>query len=255
MERRPSCGEQPLRCKPSPRRKWRMRLGRQGAVLVTSGPGSTAIEIIGNHFETPPAVASTFGEPDREQQHREGAPCLEVRPRQPTGRSRQPAVRLVELAETVAAHPELHRVGSMATSALSATDEPTALPAATPLVSDRPGAEPRRLPPSAHRGARKQTLPRESFEIIIADDGSTDGCADGLETGDGWIRVSHGPPLGSYGARNLAAAMARAPVPRRRLGLQARARLLDAGLAALEHADAAAGQVRSTSSYATRCGR
>ncbi len=134
----------------------------------------------------------------------------------------------------------------MATSALSATDEPTALPAATPLVSV--------IAPVRNRAdylralieaLRKQTLPRESFEIIIADDGSTDGCADGLETGDGWIRVSHGPPLGSYGARNLAAAMARAPV----LAFvdsdcRPEPAWLDAGLAALEHADAAAGQVR-----------
>ena len=91
----------------------------------------------------------------------------------------------------------------------------------------------------------EQTLPREQFENIIADDGSTDGCTEGFETEDGWIRVVHGPPLGSYGARNLAAAVARAPA----LAFvdsdcKPEPRWLEAGLAALEGADAAAGQIR-----------
>jgi glycosyltransferase involved in cell wall biosynthesis len=91
----------------------------------------------------------------------------------------------------------------------------------------------------------EQTVPREQFEVIVADDGSTDGCTDGIETDDGWIRVVHGPPLGSYGARNLAAALARAPV----LAFidsdcKPDPRWLESGLAALETADAAAGQIR-----------
>jgi GT2 family glycosyltransferase len=91
----------------------------------------------------------------------------------------------------------------------------------------------------------KQTIPRDQFEIVIADDGSTDGCTDGFETEDGWIRVVHGPQLGSYGARNRAAAVSTAPV----LAFidsdcKPEPTWLEAGLAALERADAAAGQVR-----------
>ena len=91
----------------------------------------------------------------------------------------------------------------------------------------------------------EQSIPREQFEIIIADDGSTDGCTEGLETEDGWIRVVHGPPLGSYGARNLAAAVARAPVMAFvDSDCRPEPTWLEGGLAALETADAAAGQIR-----------
>lgn len=58
----------------------------------------------------------------------------------------------------------------------------------------------------------RQTLDRASFEVVIGDDGSTDGGLDGLGTADGRIRVSHGPPLNSYAARNRAVRESRAPV-------------------------------------------
>lgn len=91
----------------------------------------------------------------------------------------------------------------------------------------------------------EQTLSREHFEIIIADDGSTDGCTEGFETEDGWIRVVHGPPLGSYGARNLAAAVARAPaIAFIDSDCKPEPTWLEGGLAALATADAAAGQIR-----------
>jgi glycosyltransferase involved in cell wall biosynthesis len=57
-----------------------------------------------------------------------------------------------------------------------------------------------------------QTIPRERFEIVIGDDGSTDGAADAAATGDGWVRVVHGEPLNAYAARNRAVAASRAPV-------------------------------------------
>lgn len=90
-----------------------------------------------------------------------------------------------------------------------------------------------------------QTIPRERFEIIVGDDGSTDGATDGLETDEGWIRVCAGPPRNAYAARNRAAAAARSPVL---AFCDADCRpepdWLEAGLAALERTDIAAGRIR-----------
>src|SRR5581483_3168143 len=49
-----------------------------------------------------------------------------------------------------------------------------------------------------------QTLPRERFELVIGDDGSTDGSTEALPTDEGWIRVAVGEPRSSYSARNRA---------------------------------------------------
>src|SRR5919201_4454525 len=91
----------------------------------------------------------------------------------------------------------------------------------------------------------EQTLPRTRLEIVIGDDGSTDGSTKDLPTADGWVRVLSGPPRSSYAARNRAARAARAPV----LAFcdsdcRPEPDWLEAGLAALEDADLAAGRIR-----------
>lgn len=90
-----------------------------------------------------------------------------------------------------------------------------------------------------------QTLDRGHFEVVIGDDGSADGGTDGLETGDGWIRVVSGSRSTGYAARNRAAAAARGEV----LAFcdadcVPDDRWLEAGLAAIEDADVAAGFIR-----------
>lgn len=59
------------------------------------------------------------------------------------------------------------------------------------------------------RGLERQTLAAERFEVIVGDDGSTDGSAEGIETGDGRIRVVPGRALNAFAARNRAARNAR----------------------------------------------
>jgi glycosyltransferase involved in cell wall biosynthesis len=91
-----------------------------------------------------------------------------------------------------------------------------------------------------------QTLPRDRFEIVIGDDGSADGGTEGLDSRDGWLRVTKGPPLTSYAARNRAANLARGRV----LAFcdadcRPEPTWLEAGLRALERADVVAGEIRN----------
>jgi GT2 family glycosyltransferase len=91
----------------------------------------------------------------------------------------------------------------------------------------------------------RQTLPRDEFEVVIGDDGSTDGSTDDLATGDGWVRVTAGPPQNSYAARNRAVRESRAPV----LAFcdadcVPEPEWLEQGLKALERTDLAAGKIR-----------
>jgi GT2 family glycosyltransferase len=92
---------------------------------------------------------------------------------------------------------------------------------------------------------RRQTLPRDQFEIVIADDGSTDGATDGIATDDGWIRVLPGPRMSSYAARDRAVAGSRAPILAfTDADCRPDAGWLEAAQARLEDADVIAGLVR-----------
>jgi hypothetical protein len=57
----------------------------------------------------------------------------------------------------------------------------------------------------------RQTLPRDQFEVVIADDGSTQPPVD-LQTSDGHVRVLPGPPTNSYAARNRAVTASRGAI-------------------------------------------
>src|SRR4051794_28055071 len=95
-------------------------------------------------------------------------------------------------------------------------------------------------------GLSRQSLPRGRFEVVVGDDGSSDGSTRDLATDDGWLRVAHGPPRSSYAARNRAAAAAR---PSRAFAFVdsdcvPEPDWLEQGLAALAAgADAAAGEI------------
>jgi len=90
-----------------------------------------------------------------------------------------------------------------------------------------------------------QTVPRERFELILADDGSTSDAIAALASPDGHIRVLPGPRANAYVARNRSVAAARGsiiascdadcvPGPE----------WLEQGRAALERADVVAGVIR-----------
>jgi glycosyltransferase involved in cell wall biosynthesis len=91
----------------------------------------------------------------------------------------------------------------------------------------------------------RQTLPREQFEVVIGDDGSSDGGAEAVATLDGRVRVAAGPPQNSYAARNRAVAASTAPV----LAFcdadcRPEPEWLEQGLRALGETDILAGRIR-----------
>jgi glycosyltransferase involved in cell wall biosynthesis len=91
----------------------------------------------------------------------------------------------------------------------------------------------------------RQTLPRGEFEIVIGDDGSTDGGTEGIETVDNHVRVAAGSATNSYAARNRAVTASNAPIL---AFCDADCRpdpaWLEHGLAALADTDIAAGRIR-----------
>jgi glycosyltransferase involved in cell wall biosynthesis len=91
----------------------------------------------------------------------------------------------------------------------------------------------------------RQTLGQSRFEVVIGDDGSTDGGTEGLETADGRIRVLPGPPVSSYVARNRAVAASRGAILAfTDADCRPRPGWLEAGLAQLEHTDVVAGLIQ-----------
>lgn len=91
----------------------------------------------------------------------------------------------------------------------------------------------------------RQTYPREDFEIVIGDDGSTDGGTIGVETEDGHVRVAFGPPRNSYATRNMAVAASRGEVIAFcDSDCRPEPDWLERGLAALETTDIVAGRFR-----------
>jgi glycosyltransferase involved in cell wall biosynthesis len=91
----------------------------------------------------------------------------------------------------------------------------------------------------------RQTLPRDQFEIVIGDDGSTDGGTDGIATEDGHVKVAPGPPTNSYACRNRAVAASSGEV----LAFcdadcRPEPEWLERGLAALADTEIVAGRIR-----------
>lgn len=90
----------------------------------------------------------------------------------------------------------------------------------------------------------RQTLPRDRYEVIVGDDGSDSNLAPPVPETEPGVRLTSGPPMTSYAARNRAARLARGdvlafcdadclPEPE----------WLERGLAAFDDADIVAGEV------------
>lgn len=90
----------------------------------------------------------------------------------------------------------------------------------------------------------RQTIARGEFEVIIADDGSTDDPLKGFQL-DEWLRVSRGEPQTEFAARNRGASIARGRAfAFIDVDCQPEPDWLECGLRALESADVVAGAVR-----------
>ncbi len=89
-----------------------------------------------------------------------------------------------------------------------------------------------------------QTLSAEKFEIVVGDDGSSDGSTDLLPS-EGRLRVVRGPEINAYAARNRAASTSHAPVIAFcDVDCRPDPRWLEMGLAAIAHADIVGGLIQ-----------
>src|SRR4051812_16277643 len=87
-------------------------------------------------------------------------------------------------------------------------EAPARVPRVSIIVPARnPGSDLARL----LEALQAQTIPVESCEMILADDGSTDGSIEAAAEHD-WVHVTPGTPQSSYAARNRAVRAASAPV-------------------------------------------
>ena len=113
-------------------------------------------------------------------------------------------------------------------------------PAVSVIVPVRDGAK---LLEELLAALDRQTVPRDTFEIVVADDGSERPPVE-LSTSDGHVRVLPGPPTSSYAARNRAVTESNGeilafcdadcvPEPE----------WIERGVAALENADLVAGRI------------
>jgi len=93
-----------------------------------------------------------------------------------------------------------------------------------------------------------QTVATSEFELVLADDGSSDGTAEWLASlNASWVRVAPGPPRNSYAARNRAVRASRAPVLAFcDVDCVPEPDWLARGLAALEVSDVLAGRIKFT---------
>jgi len=115
-------------------------------------------------------------------------------------------------------------------------------PRVSVIVPVRNGAV---LLPGLIEALERQTLAQNEFEVLVSDDGSTDGGCDDLGSPAFPVRVLRGEPRTSYAARNRAASVARGHVLAfTDSDCTPRPEWLECGLAALADADVAAGAVR-----------
>jgi glycosyltransferase involved in cell wall biosynthesis len=93
----------------------------------------------------------------------------------------------------------------------------------------------------------QQTLPRERFEVVLADDGSTTGGLGSLATSDGHVRAVRCPRVNAYTARNRGIAESRGSIIAScDVDCRPEPEWLQRGIAALHDVDIVGGSIRFT---------